>query len=243
MNPGTLETWAHGYERQVAGRPTVKQGPVITSVEHAPGQRSIPFVGLVEATVVQAFRRSQLPMQRIRKALEVLGAAGELDHALASRALYIDGANVLYDYANSADDMQLRLLTVVISGQVVFHDLIDEHLKRITFDHDLWATELVVPVTEPGAQSRSVGSRWRPDLFERWRAVVGGPLALARGRICRVDRGRLRGSARRYQRGDRCPLAAPDRGLKLRRSSSSTEGSVETSSRQPCEMPGSSPSQ
>lgn len=197
MNPGTLETWAHGYERQVAGRPTVKQGPVITSVEHAPGQRSIPFIGLVEATVVQAFRRSQLPMQRIRKALEVLGAEGELDHALASRALYTDGANVLYDYANSADDMQLRLLTVVISGQVVFHDLIDEYLKRITFDHDLWATELVVPVTpnpvlrvapsvaggDPifmngGAPLSAVYSRWRGgESVESIAADYGVPLA------------------------------------------------------------------
>jgi hypothetical protein len=30
----------------------------------------IPFIGLVEATVVWAFRRTNLPMQRIREALQ-----------------------------------------------------------------------------------------------------------------------------------------------------------------------------
>jgi hypothetical protein len=38
-----------------------------------------------------------LPMQRIRRALEVLAHQGELDHDLASSQLYSDGANVLYD--------------------------------------------------------------------------------------------------------------------------------------------------
>ncbi len=180
MNPATLETWAHGYERRRTGRSTVRQRPVITSLTDIAGQRSIPFIGLVEATVVQAFRRSQLPMQRIRKALEVLAAEGELEHALASLALFTDGANVLYDYAKQARDGQLRLLTVVSSGQIVFHDVIAEYLERIAFDHDRWATELIVPVTpspllrvspsvasgdpifiKGGAPLSAVYSRWR----------------------------------------------------------------------------------
>jgi len=69
-----------------------------------------PFVGLVEAMVVQAFRRTDLPLQRIRKAFEILASQGELDHALASKKLFSDGANVLYDYATDAHDGQLRLL-------------------------------------------------------------------------------------------------------------------------------------
>lgn len=148
MNPSTLDTWAHGYERRPRGRPVVKQGPVITALDRAESDtRTIPFIGLVEATVVQAFRRTDLPMQRIRRALEVLSREGELDHALASRQLYSDGAEVLYDYAKSSDDKQLGLLTIVSSGQRVFHDVISEYLERITF-HDVWASELIVPVTE-----------------------------------------------------------------------------------------------
>lgn len=124
------------------------QGPVITSLNGASHDaRSVPFVGLVEATVVQAFRNTDLPMQRIRRALEVLATQGELEHALASRQLYSDGANVLYDYAQKHRDGQLRLLTVVQTGQRVFHEVIHEYLTRITFG-DQWATELILPVTE-----------------------------------------------------------------------------------------------
>lgn len=147
MSASTLETWAHGYERAPVGRRPVRQGPVITSVEAVDDRRVIPFVGLVEATVVQAFRRTRLPMQRIRRALEVLAAQGELEHALASRKLYSDGAAVLYDYSRRHPDDPIKLLTVVSSGQRVFHEVIEEYLKRITFGDD-WATELVVPVTD-----------------------------------------------------------------------------------------------
>ncbi|HEY3141752.1 MAG TPA: DUF433 domain-containing protein, partial [Acidimicrobiales bacterium] len=113
-----------------------------------PGGPSIPFIGLVEAMVVQAFRRTDLPLQRVRRALAVLADQGELEHALASQKLYTDGAEVLYDYATDVGDGQLRLLTVVSSGQRVFHEVVDEYLKRIHFADDPWATEVVVPVTE-----------------------------------------------------------------------------------------------
>ena len=96
---------------------------------------------------MQAFRQTGLPMQRIRRALEVLSEQGELEHALASRQLYSDGAEVLYDYARSSDDKQLRLLTIVHSGQRVFHDVISQYLDRISFE-DTWASELILPVTE-----------------------------------------------------------------------------------------------
>lgn len=148
MSPSTLTTWARGYQREFPNRPPVKQGPVITALDGR-GGLSVPFVGLIEATVVQAFRQTGLSLQRIRRALEVLSTQGELQHALASRRLYSDGAQVLYDYARSEKDSQLRLLTVVASGQRVFHEVINEYLSRIGFDDDAWATELIVPVT-PG---------------------------------------------------------------------------------------------
>lgn len=147
MPPTTLDTWARGYERRPPGRPVVKQGPVITALGTVGAdRRTIPFIGLVEAAVVQAFRQTGLPLQRIRRALEVLIKQGELEHALASRKLFSDGANVLYDYAASENDLQLRLLTVVSSGQRVFHEVIQQYLTRITFG-DNWATELILPIT------------------------------------------------------------------------------------------------
>ncbi len=77
MPPSTLAAWAKGYTRQFPERPTVKQGPVITCLQRGPGQPRVPFVGLVEATVVQAFRQTGLPLQRIRRALQVLSDQGE----------------------------------------------------------------------------------------------------------------------------------------------------------------------
>jgi uncharacterized protein (DUF433 family) len=148
MPASTLTTWARGYRRRFEDRADVVQGPVVTAVQpDTPGGLSIPFGGLVEATVVQAFRRTELPLQRIRRALAVLEQEGRLSHALASKRLYTDGARVLFDYATESDDGQLRLLTVVENGQRVFHEVIQDYLSRISFD-DQWATELIVPVTE-----------------------------------------------------------------------------------------------
>ncbi len=148
MSQSTLRTWSHGYERTLLGNTQVKKGPVITAFENCNGdQRSIPFIGLVEAVVIQAFRNTGLPLQRIRKALEILASEGELEHALASKQLFSDGASVLYDYATRSQDKQLRLLTVVHTGQRVFHEVIGDYLERITFG-DTWATELILPVTK-----------------------------------------------------------------------------------------------
>jgi uncharacterized protein (DUF433 family) len=149
MPPSTLANWAKGYEHRFPNRATVSKGPVITAVESAfPGAPTIPFIGLVEAMVVQAFRRTDLSLQRIRQTLAVLADQGELHNALASQKLYTDGAEILYDYARDVGDGQLGLLTVVRSGQRVFHDIVDAYLQRIHFDHDPWATEVVVPVTD-----------------------------------------------------------------------------------------------
>jgi uncharacterized protein (DUF433 family)/transposase-like protein len=179
MAPSTFATWSKGYRRQAPGRRDVVKGPVITAVPAArPGEPTIPFGGLVEATVVQAFRRTDLSLQRIRRALEVLSAQGELEHPLASRRLYTDGAQLLFDYAQDAADGQLRLLTVVDSGQRVFHEVITAYLRRIEFDGD-WASSLIVPVT-----GRDL-LRIRPEVAGGDPLFVhgGAPLSAVRSRL------------------------------------------------------------
>ncbi|MYE75511.1 MAG: hypothetical protein F4076_07830 [Acidimicrobiaceae bacterium] len=101
----TLSTWAKGYVRRFADRPTVTAGPVITWLEpETTGTPSIPFVGLAEAYVVAAVRRSGVPMQRIRPAIDELKHQIGIDHALASRRLYTDGAE-LFDWSRSLNPM------------------------------------------------------------------------------------------------------------------------------------------
>ena len=82
----TLASWAQGYVRKFPNRPNVAGSSIITQLpSEAKRQPTIPFVGLVEALVLAAVRRSGVPMQRIRPALRQLPTDIGLEHALASR--------------------------------------------------------------------------------------------------------------------------------------------------------------
>lgn len=140
----TFDAWANGYTRRPAGRTVIRGEPLLTTVPS--GELRVPFIGLAEGMVLAAFRATGLPLQRIRPALDRLREEKELEHALASEHLYTDGAEVLYDYARAHGDRQLRLLTVVRSGQQVFHDVIERYLERITYRGG-WAAQLVLPTT------------------------------------------------------------------------------------------------
>ncbi len=179
MAPSTLGTWSRGYERHSQTGAVINKGPVITALQRTPGdRRSIPFIGLIEAAVVQAFRQTGLPMQRIWRALGVLTEQGEIEHALASHKLYSDGAEILYDYARSSDDKQLGLLTIVHSGQRVFHDVIKQYLELITFG-DVWANKLILPVTKRPLLQVVANVQGGDPLF-----VNGGaPLSAVRSRL------------------------------------------------------------
>jgi hypothetical protein len=100
----TLTTWAYERRRGAGVRPFQAE-PIITAVR--PEHRSdpaVPFIGLAEAYTLAAFRKAGVPMQRVRPALDVLATELGLEHSLASRRLYTDGAEVLYDYAQHAGD-------------------------------------------------------------------------------------------------------------------------------------------
>lgn len=146
----TLSTWAKGYVRRFADRPTVTAGPVITWLEpETTGLPSIPFVGLAEAYVVAAVRRSGVPMQRIRPAIDELKHQIGIDHALASRRLYTDGAELLFDYAlrsADADTAPLVLeLVVVRHGQRVFAEALERYLVNIEYGPDQYASRIRLP--------------------------------------------------------------------------------------------------
>lgn len=170
--PSTLTTWAQGYVRRPPGRPEVIGDPIVTYLEpEGPRRPSIPFVGITEATVLAAVRRSGVPMQRIRPALEALEERLGLEHALASRSLYTDGAELLYDYGETHSDRQEGRaalgLVVVRSGQRVFTEAIQEYLRRIEYGPDGYANLIHVPAYREAAvvvdPTRSFGA----PIFER----------------------------------------------------------------------------
>jgi uncharacterized protein (DUF433 family) len=145
----TLSAWAYGYRRHVHGGITTTR-PVITAVR--PGHRdeaAMPFIGLGEAYALTAFRKAGVPMQRIRPAIDVLARELGLAHALASRQLYTDGAEVLYDYAQNAGDTpegeSARELVVVRNGQRVFTEVVDQYLSRVDFASDGYARLIRLP--------------------------------------------------------------------------------------------------
>lgn len=143
----TYATWARGYERRPRGRPIVKGAPVVTAFVGS-GGASVPFIGLAESLVLAAVRRSGVPMQRVRPALDVLARELGTAHALASRRLYTDGAEMLYDFGNRSHspegDAALELV-VVRSGQRVFAESISEYLRRIEYGPDDFARLIHVP--------------------------------------------------------------------------------------------------
>jgi uncharacterized protein (DUF433 family) len=148
--PSTLSTWAYGYERQRPGASAVIGRPVITSTR--PGHRheaALPFIGLAEAYALAAFRQARVPMQRIRPAIDALHQELGLEHALASRRLFTDGAEILYDYAQHADDTpageSARELVVVRNNQRVFAEVVDRYLRRVDFAADGYAQLIHLP--------------------------------------------------------------------------------------------------
>lgn len=146
----TLETWADGYERYPHSRAVVKGEPIITAtLAVRRGHARLPFVGVAEAFVLNAFRRAGVPMQRIRPSVEwLLNNVGP--HALASQDLYTDGAEVLWAFAEEAgggspEAEVVKHLIVPRSGQHVFKDIVQHYLKQITFADDKYASMIRLP--------------------------------------------------------------------------------------------------
>jgi uncharacterized protein (DUF433 family) len=139
MPASTLHAWA---------RPAGGGAALITSCPAHGGQATVPFIGFAEAYVLSAFRQAGVPMQRIRPAVDALAGGIGVDHALASKRLYTDGAEVLYDYATHDGDEDLRGLTVVRTGQRQFAAVVKDYLKRITYGNDGWASKVRLPAYE-----------------------------------------------------------------------------------------------
>src|SRR5947207_1098571 len=101
--------------------------------------------------LLAAVRRAGAPLQRIRPALDRLVGEIGVAHALASRALYTDGAELLFDYAQQAGNEEAGAaseLVVVRSGQRVFRDVIQDYLRRIEYSNDGYARLIQLPAYE-----------------------------------------------------------------------------------------------
>jgi len=181
----TLHHWARDQEGS---------RPIITCFPRRGREATLPFIGFAEAHVLSAFRRSGVPMQRIRPAVEVLASSIGIDHALASRRLYTDGAEVLFNYSSEHEESDLRELTVVRTGQRQFSEVVRDYLERITYGDDGWATGVRLPTYE------------RAEVVVDPRRAFGLPLVLHGG-------ARVEDLVDRFVAGDRVGDIADDFGV------------------------------
>jgi uncharacterized protein (DUF433 family) len=177
----TFATWARGYDR-AAGKKQWHGDPIVTSLGGPPRQASIPFVGLAEGMVLAAVRKSGVPLQRVRPALAALAADIGVEHALASRRLYTDGAELLYDYAESADVLDesdadvVRDLVVVRSRQRVFAEVVEHYLERISYGSDDYASKIRLPAYDYATVVADPERSFGQPIFERSAVPVSNVL-------------------------------------------------------------------
>lgn len=181
----TFATWTQGYRRRPAGRREVVGLPVLTALPRS-GVRApiIPFIGLAEGMVLAAMRRSGVPLQRIRPALQRLEEEFGLAHALASHRLYTDGAEVLFDYAESADDptaaRAARELVVVRNDQRVFNEVVAAYLQRVEFGAEGYPRLIHLPAYEVADIVVDPERGFGQPIFARGGARLEDALALFR---------------------------------------------------------------
>ena len=202
----TFRNWAHGYPyRRTDGREIIAP-PVLTTVPSSARRRPVvPFIGLAEGYVLTAIRRSGVPLQRVRPAIERLDVELGLAHALASRRLYTDGAEVLYDYATSGHDEGVaeaaRDLVVVRNGQ----RRLQRGGGRIPEAARVRGRRLRLHDPAPGIRRRGVDRRAVPrlrttDLRPRWRPARRRAGSLPSRRAARGRGRRVRDPSRPARR-------------------------------------------
>jgi uncharacterized protein (DUF433 family) len=126
-------------------RPPEAKHPLITCFPPHGREATVPFIGFAEAFVLSSFRRAGVPRQRIRPAVEALEKEIGVDHALASKRLYTDGAEVLFDYANKRGEREVMDLVVARTQQPQFSGVAKDYLKRIHYGGDGWVASVRLP--------------------------------------------------------------------------------------------------
>jgi uncharacterized protein (DUF433 family) len=148
--PGsTMRNWVRGYDYPIQGG-TVRAAPLVSSLSKSdPSNAVIPFIGLAEALVIQAFRRKNLAIQKVRAALHAIEQEVALEHALANKTVYTSGATILWDYARKAGDEEIAQLVEPGTGQTVFTEPVRAYLELISYDSDWWASRIELPAFQP----------------------------------------------------------------------------------------------
>lgn len=145
VNVSTFDTWVNGYERRAPDRKPVYGAPIVTRLSTTGRGPSIPFIGLAEGLVLAAFRRTRVPLPKIRRAVEYLEREIGLTHALANERLYQLGPYLLYDFADRTGDVQYMNLVELHNQQQVFAPVVQKFLSKVSLDDGGWVRQLQLP--------------------------------------------------------------------------------------------------
>jgi uncharacterized protein (DUF433 family) len=130
----TLHNWA---------RPPHSGDPLITVFDARGRHPTVPFLGFAEAFVLRAAQRAGVPEHRIRPGVDAIKrAAGSIEHALASKLVYTDGAEILFQ------ELEEEYLTVARIGQHQFTRTVKNQLRLISYADDGYAARLRLPQYE-----------------------------------------------------------------------------------------------
>ena len=123
--PATLRSWVAG-RKYPTDLGTKFFRPIIQSPEDV--RAGLSFVNLVEAHVLDAIRRHhQVPLSKIRQAIDYLRKHFSSKHPLAEQRFETDGLDLFIDKFG-------QLINVTQSGQIALREFLKAHLHRVEHD-------------------------------------------------------------------------------------------------------------
>ena len=127
---GTLRNWVLGWRYSTA------EGEQSSKALIVPADAKIPllsFTNLIEAHVLSAIRKvHKVKMHRVRPALDYVERQLGIERPLANESFRTDGASLFIERLDQVVDASAR-------GQPVFRTVLESHLERVEWDHDLAA--------------------------------------------------------------------------------------------------------
>ncbi|MGH9863440.1 MAG: DUF433 domain-containing protein [Candidatus Acidiferrales bacterium] len=133
MPKATLRSWVVGrFYATEAGRRFFR--PLIVPPDN--GANLLSFMNLVEAHVLDAIRREhEIPLGKVRKALEYLKRQFPSQHPLADQRFETDGLDLFVEKYG-------QLINLSQGGQLAIRNLLQAHLRRVEWDESGFAVRL-----------------------------------------------------------------------------------------------------
>ncbi len=122
----TLRAWTRGQRyRTPSGRARFFAPVIILPGSDRP---LLSFINLVEAHVLDAIRREhEIPLQRVRRALQYLARTFDSPHPLADQRFETDGVDLFIEHYG-------QLVNISQEGQLAIRRFLEAHLHRVERD-------------------------------------------------------------------------------------------------------------